>query len=268
MEALVSIVTVSLHSAATIRDTLDSVARQIAPFRIEHICVDGGSTDGTREIILQAASRSSQIKTLFEPDRGLYDAMNKGLSLASGQYVLFLNSDDFLIGRSSVADAFAKISLGSMMPDMVLSDVIMGHLDKRGFWRMRRVPRLLSRFPRLGAHPPHQGSFIKRALLVRAGGFDPDLRLAADTTLFYRLVHELSATIAVSGTITTFMRMGGLSNNKLVSFRQGNAETYRYLRLHRSAASAALSLSIKIAQKLFEYRYGRLRREYLWNHAG
>src|SRR5277367_2710898 len=105
MKTFVSVITVSLNAATTIRDTLDSVMRQTATFEIEHICVDGGSTDGTREILTEAAKLSGKLVLLFEPDRGLFDAMNKGLHLANGRYVLFLNSDDFLIGTSSVADA-------------------------------------------------------------------------------------------------------------------------------------------------------------------
>lgn len=257
MEILVSIITVSLNSATTIRDTLDSVKRQQASFGIEHICVDGGSSDGTREIISNAADDSGKFITLFEPDRGLFDAMNKGLLLARGRYVLFLNADDFLVGSSSLADAFSRIPLTPTGPDMIMGDVVMGHLDRLGVWRMRRVPRWLPRFPRVGAHPPHQGNFISRKLLLTAGGFDADQRLAADTTQFYRLVYEHNVSIEVSRTVISFMRMGGASNKGLRSFKQGNYEAYRYLRRYRSWAGAASAVAVKVVQKVFEYRFGK-----------
>ncbi len=261
METIVSIITVCLNSAATIRDTLHSVRRQEATFGIEHICVDGGSTDGTREILTAAADADSSPVLLFEPDQGIFDAMNKGLHLARGRYVLFLNSDDFLVGSSCVADAFAHIDLNSTAPDMVMCDVVMGHPDRLGVWRMRRVPRWLPKFSRLGVHPPHQGNFISRQLLLCAGGFDAKQGLAADTTQFYRLVHEFNATMVVSRTIVSFMRMGGASNRRLASFSQGNRETYQFLRRYNSPIGAAATIAAKLFQKLFECRFGRLRKE-------
>jgi glycosyltransferase involved in cell wall biosynthesis len=261
VEILVSIVTVSLNSATTIRDTLDSVRRQRAAFGIEHICVDGGSTDGTREIISGAVNQASSLVFLFEPDRGLFDAMNKGLRLARGRYVLFLNADDFLVGSSSVADAFSHIRLTSTGPDMIMGDVVMGYTNRLGVWRMRRVPRWLPRFPRIGAHPPHQGNFISRKLLLAAGGFDADQRLAADTTQFYRLVHEFNVTMAISRSVISFMRMGGASNKEMASFREGNREAYLYLRRYHSWIGASFAVAVKVVQKVFEYRFGRLHKE-------
>jgi glycosyltransferase involved in cell wall biosynthesis len=258
METAVSIVTVSLNAAKTIQDTLDSVSQQEANFRIEHICIDGGSTDGTRELISQATAHNKNLVTLFEPDTGLFDAMNKGIRLALGRYILFLNSDDFLIGTSSVSDAFARIDLSSDAPDMVMGDVVMAHLNRFSLWRMRRVPRWLPKYPGLGMHPPHQGNFISRQLLLRAGGFESNQSLAADTTQFYRLVYEFSPKIAVSRTTVSFMRMGGASNKTLASFRKGNRETYRYLRRYRSPLGAAIAVAIKVSQKLFELRLGRV----------
>jgi glycosyltransferase involved in cell wall biosynthesis len=260
VETIVSIITVSLNASMTIRDTLDSVRRQDATFGIEHICVDGGSVDGTREIIEEAAALDSRVVFLFERDQGLFEAMNKGLRLARGRYVLFLNADDFLIGSASVAGAFSHIDLAAKSPDMVMGDVIMGHLDRFGIWRMRRVPRWLPRFPGLGAHPPHQGNFINRQLLLRTGGFDADQRLAADTTQFYRLVHEFNATMVVSRTIVSFMRMGGASNKTLASFGRGNAEAFRFLRRYKSPPAASLTIAVKVLQKLWEYRVGHLRK--------
>ena len=261
MEVLVSIITVSLNSAATIGDTLNSVSRQQASFGIEHICVDGGSTDGTRQIILDASRRSQALRFLFEKDQGLFDAMNKGLSLALGRYVLFLNADDFLVGTSSVADIFSSIRFADAFPEIVMGDVVMGNLDQLGLWRMRRVPRWLPRLPRLGVHPPHQGSFISRQLLLRANGFDRNLRLAGDTILFYRLVHEFNASMAISPRVVSFMRMGGASSKGLGSFREGNRETYLYLRRYRGAVGAALGVAVKVAQKIFEYRFGTLKKK-------
>jgi glycosyltransferase involved in cell wall biosynthesis len=261
MNPLVSIITVSLNSEETIGDTLESVASQITPFTVEHICVDGGSSDGTRAIIEQWIKQNPSLVKIFEPDRGLFDAMNKGLQLARGHYVLFLNSDDFLAGLHSVADALAHVVTQDVVPDMVMGDVVMGYPDHLGVWRMRRVPRWLPKLPHLGAHPPHQGNFISRELLLRAGGFDAGQYLAADTTQYYRLVHEFSPSMQLSRSVVSFMRMGGASNHGFTSFLRGNIETYRFLRKYHSPATSSLAILVKMTQKLFEYRFSRLRKE-------
>lgn len=262
--AFVSIVTVSLNAADTIRDTLHSVARQGTSFPIQHVCVDGGSTDGTREIIDEYARNNPGLLRIYEADRGLFDAMNKGLRAASGEYVLFLNADDFLIGSDSVQNALGALhGQAQGGPDMVMCDVLMGRLDHLGLWRHRRVPRWLSRLPRLGAHPPHQGNFIRRRLLLEAGGFDAEQRLAADTTQFYKLVFQYRPVLRRTGVALAFMRSGGASNAGLRNYRRGNTETYRFLRLYLPAPRCYLAVAIKLAQKVFEYRFGTLRRENL-----
>jgi len=257
MEILVSVITVSLNASETIGDTIKSVQEQSATFPIEHICVDGGSTDGTRELIIAATSGKANVTLIFEPDHGLFDAMNKGLRVARGTYVLFINADDYLIGATAIADAFLRVPLTTSLPDMVLADVIMGRPEKTGLWRMRKVPRWLPKYPTLGAHPPHQGSFISRKMLVSVGGFDQNQSLAADTTMFYRLAHEMNPSIFRTGTTLSFMRMGGASNKHMGSLLRGNLETYRHLRKYRSELGSILRIIVKLALKLSEYRFGK-----------
>ncbi|HZR35828.1 MAG TPA: glycosyltransferase [Nevskia sp.] len=258
--AFVTVVTVSLDAADTIRDTLHSVISQRCSFPIEHICVDGGSKDGTRALIDEFASRNPLLIRIYEPDRGLFDAMNKGLRAATGEYVLFLNADDFLIGQDSVERALSPAWSSGGKPDMIMCDVVMGQLDRFGVWRHRKVPRWLVRMPRLGAHPPHQGNFIKRSLLLDAGGFDAEQRLAADTTQFYKLVFGFRPTLQRSGTALTFMRSGGASNAGLRSHGKGNRETYRFLRQYLPSFCSAAAVAVKLAQKVPEFRLGTLRR--------
>src|SRR5258708_10454172 len=93
----VSIVTVSLNAARTIADTIASVSMQETAFGLEHICVDGGSVDETRALIDAWAVRSHHIIRIYEPDTRIFDAMNKGMRAATGQYVVFLNADDFFV---------------------------------------------------------------------------------------------------------------------------------------------------------------------------
>src|SRR6516165_4225703 len=95
-------------------------------FPIEHICVDGGSTDLTRSIIDRWAARSGRIRRVYESDRGIFDAMNKGLRVAAGEYVLFLNADDFLVGPSVLASAMEDLVPGATdNPDLLVGDAVM-----------------------------------------------------------------------------------------------------------------------------------------------
>lgn len=261
----VSIVTVSLNAVGTIEDTLRSVCCQNAPFPVEHICVDGGSTDGTRDVIDRFAALNPFLKRVYEPDKGLFDAMNKGVRESSGEYILFLNADDFLVSEQAISDVIGGALLQPTNPDMVLGDVVMGHLDRFGIYRHRRVPGWLLEHPRSGVHPPHQGLLVKRSLLLEIGGFDSASRLSSDTVMFYRLMQRFSPSLYRPQATLSFMRSGGASSNGFGSLARGNWETYRLLRQFKSPLASALAVGMKIGQKFLELRLGRLSSsQFLW----
>jgi glycosyltransferase involved in cell wall biosynthesis len=256
-EPFISVVTVSLNAAATIGDTLASVARQRFELGVEHICVDGGSTDGTRALINEWAARATHIRPIYEPDTGIFDAMNKGLRAARGEYVLFLNADDFL----SSADILSRVMRGLAPglphgPDLVVGDVAMGEPGCRGIWRRRYAPRLLQRFRGVGLYPPHQGMFAKRTLLESVGGFDARQRFAADTNLYYDLEHRFRPSIRLIAADVAFMRAGGTANAGLRAIWQGTAEIYQHLAPTRGSLKAAIMVTVKSLQSLAEVRYG------------
>jgi glycosyltransferase involved in cell wall biosynthesis len=257
MSPFVSIVTVSLNAAATIEDTLASVHMQRLSFPIEHICVDGGSTDLTRSIIDRWAGRSGRIRRVYEPDRGIFDAMNKGLRAASGEYVLFLNADDFLVGPRVLTSAMEDLVPGAPdNPDMIVGDVVMGRPGSRGVWRRRRVPRSLQWLRGIGLFPVHQGMFAQRRLLQGDGGFNLRSRLAADTNLYYDLERRFRLKMRFTLADIAFMRAGGSANAGLSAICRGSVEIYRHLsRSHGSLRSSGMVL-VKSLQSLAELRYG------------
>jgi glycosyltransferase involved in cell wall biosynthesis len=260
MPPLVSIVTVSLNAAATIADTCASVARQAVDFEVEHICVDGGSVDGTRAIIDRWVADSGRITRVYEADAGIFDAMNKGLAAARGEYVLFLNADDFLARRDTLAAALQGVLPGATdSPDLIAGHVSMGRLGSSGVWRHRRVPRLLGRLP--GLFPIHQGQLVKRRLLVELGGFDPRMRLASDVTLYYDLERRFRPTVRRFDADVTFMRAGGAANAGLRAIWLGSAEIYGHLLPIYGAPKAAAMVGIKSLQSLLELRYGKCPHE-------
>ena len=258
----VSVVTVSLDSAATIGATLASVALQDADFEVEHVCVDGGSRDGTRDIIDDWAARSGNIVRLYEPDAGIFDAMNKGLRMSRGEYLLFLNSDDYLLAPDTLRRAMADIRRGAAgNPGLVVGDVRMGNEGAvTGIWRHRRAPRLLPHMGSTGFFPVHQGTLIQRDLLEQVGGFDAGTRLAGDVNQFYDIERLFRPAIRRLGFDVTFMLAGGAANQGLHSMRLGSLEIYRHLRKTHGVIRAAAMLAVKTAQSLSELRYGRASR--------
>jgi glycosyltransferase involved in cell wall biosynthesis len=262
MNPLLSIVTVSLNAAATIEGTLASVAQQQADFGVEHICVDGGSSDATRAIIDRWALRSPKIVRIYEPDQGIFDAMNKGLRAAQGEYVLFLNADDFLVARDALAVALMGCVHGCTdNPDLIVGDAAMGEIGRVGFWRHRRVPRLLGRLRGYGLYPVHQAQFSKRSLLEAVGGFNARLLLAADISQYYDLERRFHPSTRFVGVDVAFMQAGGAANAGLKAVCRGTLEAYRHLSAEVGSAKAALMVLIKTLQSVSEIRFGRCPHE-------
>lgn len=255
----VSVVTVSLNSAATIEATLASVALQDADFGIEHVCVDGGSSDGTRDIIDCWGHRSSRVRRVFEPDSGIFDAMNKGLRACRGEYVLYLNADDFLVAPNTIRRAMGGLEPGGPdNPGIVAGNVRMGRGDGNGFWRRRRVPKLLTSIRGTGFFPLHQGMFASRRLLEDVGGFDQHLRIAADVTQFYEMERLFRPSVRLLPFDVAFMLAGGAANAGVHAMVHGSLEIYRHLRKTHGVIRASSMLAAKTLQSISELRYGRV----------
>jgi len=258
LNPFVSIITVSLNAEATIEDTLVSVSLQQRNFDIEHICVDGGSTDRTRDVIDAWALQASHIRRIYELDHGIFDAMNKGLQAAKGEYVLFLNADDFLVAPDTLAKAMDVARPGDDgNPDLIAGDVSMGIIGGHGLWRHRRAPRLLTRVRGTGLFPIQQGLFAKRRALEHAGGFDARLKLGSDVSLFYDLERKINSTTHLLRTDVAFMRAGGAANAGLRAAWLGTREIYAHLVPTHGIVRSAIMVLVKTLQSLSELRYGR-----------
>lgn len=195
----IAVVTVVWNDAQHIEQTLQSVLGQAYP-HLEHIVIDGGSTDGTAAIVERYRSRLAAF--VSEPDRGLYDAMNKGLALCRPDaWVYFLNSGDLFAGP----DALARLFGGrGYVPPLVLAPVV-----KRGATDVVQPVRLGRR---LGMPACHQGMFCRQPLLARHG-FDLRYGLAADFDLYLKVARGLAAgDVAVGDTPVAIISAGGLSD--------------------------------------------------------
>ncbi|MGI4879137.1 MAG: glycosyltransferase family 2 protein [Janthinobacterium lividum] len=223
----VSIITVAWNAAATIADTLRSVAAQ-SHADLEHIVVDGASTDGTVAIV--EAEATARTRLISEPDKGLYDAMNKGIAAATGDVIGFLNADDFYCRT----DATALLGAGIGDGDAVSAGVaIVTAADPTRLTRAYPSMPFASWMLRFGHMPPHPGFYARRAAFDRVGGFDTAIRIGADFEWMIRFfkTNQLRA-VPLRETIVT-LREGGLSNSGFGSRRAINAEAVASLRRHR-----------------------------------
>jgi len=160
----ISIITTTFNSEQTLEDTLNCIQKQTYP-NIEHVFIDGGSTDNTIRLIQRHLSNVPSHQFLSEPDKGIYDAMNKGIKLATGDYICFLNSDDFYVNNFVIENVVATINENDH-PDTVYGDL--WYVDEHNtdsvfrFWQAGSFSRYKMLF---GWMAPHPTFFVKKEVL-------------------------------------------------------------------------------------------------------
>jgi glycosyltransferase involved in cell wall biosynthesis len=214
-----SIVTVCLNSEQTIEGTIRSVAAQ--DYReIEYIVVDGGSTDSTLDILRR--HNASVGVLVSEPDAGIYDAMNKGLGLATGDVVAFLNSDDEYVSPDTVGRILSVIreqKVDAAYGDLVYVDRKTPHIIRR---RWIAGPYREGRFSS-GWVPPHPTFFCRKSVYDRFGGFDARFRIAGDFELMLRFVVKHRIQLGYLNRVLVRMGTGGRAS-RLSGMLRGNGE--------------------------------------------
>jgi glycosyltransferase len=232
----ITVVTVTFNSAKTIVETLDSVARQSHP-DIEHIVVDGGSSDETLALVARYGAHVTRV--VSEADEGIYDAMNKGLRLASGELVGFLNSDDTFASTDVVA-CIARIAADEK-PDVLFGDLV--YVDparSQPLVRYWRAGAFSMAKLRLGWMPPHPTLYVRRQVIARVGFFDAKLRIAADYDFMLKLLSTKGLKVAYIPQVLVNMRVGGASNQSIAAMVRKSREDLASLRKHRVGGLVAL----------------------------
>ena len=218
----VSIVTVCFNAATTIQNTVQSVRVQTYGC-LEHIVVDGGSTDGTQDLVAKHNGRIS--KFVSEPDEGIYDAMNKGIRMADGEFVAFLNADDMYADERVISDVVAAAEAGDV--DAVYGDLLyVRREDTRRVVRYWKAGEYLPGAFRLGWVPPHPTFFCRRSVYEKFGAFDVNYRLAGDFELMLRFLEKNRIRVAYIPRPLVRMRVGGRANTVRGVLR-GNREILR-----------------------------------------
>ena len=245
----VSVITVCFNSEATIADTIRSVDEQsIAD--LEHVIVDGGSTDGTLQVV-RAHARPAR-RVVSEPDEGIYEAMNKGLGLASGEIIAFLNSDDVYADTrvlEQVACAFEK----DAECEIVYGDLVyVRRNDLSKTVRTWRTKEYDSRYFAEGRVPPHPAFFAKKGILRRSGGFDTNFRFAADYELMLRLLEIEKRKSVHIPLIMVRMRLGGKTNQSPGNVLQGNKDIINAWKKHGRKVPADFQI-LRILRRIGQF---------------
>ena len=220
----VSIITVSYNSAATINSTIRSILSQTYK-NIEYIVIDGASTDGTFEIIQNYSDKVAKI--VSESDNGIYDGLNKGISLATGDVIAFLHSDDVYANETVISDIVNCFDNGTqgVYGDLVYTDKADVNKVFRYWKSCDFSPSLLSK----GWMPPHPTLFLRREVYQKYGAFDISFKIAGDYDFMLRILKDNIAVKYLPQVIYK-MRLGGESNRSIKNILDKSKEDLRAMR--------------------------------------
>jgi len=244
----ISIITVVRNNSSTIKDAIESVLSQTY-HDIEYIIIDGSSTDGTLDIVQSYAKYVTKI--VSERDEGIYDAMNKGISLASGDIVGILNSDDVYFDENvikNVINVFKEKQTDSIYGDLMyvekndLSKVIR-------YWKSSVFK--IGSFAK-GWHPPHPTFFAKKSLYDKYGLFDVDMKVSADFDLMLRLLEKNKISTSYLPRVLVKMRTGGESNKSIRNIITSNISILKSFKKNNIAVNNFMYLFYRLLPKVIQ----------------
>jgi len=235
-----TVITVAYNAEASIEQTILSVAAQSAP-GIEYLVIDGASSDGTVEILRRHARHISH--WVSEPDQGIYDAMNKGIALARGEWILFLNADDYFRDANS---AQRLLAAADSSVSIVAGRTLMKYADGERIFHPSRRFGLMLQLPFM-----HPSAIVRRSVFESCGSFDRRYSLAADCDFFLRLIARGHRHRCIDDVVTV-MRHGGASTRGFVRGRLEYMAAYMR-NMHDpvgACAGFALSMLMKLKARL------------------
>ena len=249
---MISIITATFNSAKTLKDTIQSVLRQTNK-DFEYLIIDGGSTDETIDIVKSYESEfSGRLKWVSEKDHGIYDAMNKGIKMASGDVVGILNSDDYFTSDDilqTVDNAFKSHEIDAIYGDIhFIRD---GNLQKCVRYYSSRMFRPF--WLRFGFMPAHPSFYCKREIFDKAGLYSLDYKIGADYEMMVRLFkrHKIKSLYVNKDFVT--MRTGGASNTNVRSRLTLIEEDVKACR-ENGIYTNRFFIMLKFLYKIFEFR--------------
>ena len=236
----VTIITVCFNSAKFISSAIESVLSQDYK-NIEYIIVDGGSSDGTVDIVRSYGNKINVF--ISEPDFGIYDAMNKGIRLSSGDVICILNSDDFYLNRSVISGVISEFeSDGQLQLLLAGVDFVDGAVLEHPI-RLYRSANFTPWQMRFGFMPPHPGSFVRRSAYETVGLYKLGYKIGADFEWLVRAICVVRLRFKKTDLIAVRMREGGVSTSGFASYWLSSKEQLRALRENNIRSNMLFVLS-------------------------
>ncbi len=253
---LISIITVVFNRVEFIGDAIESLNSQTYS-NIEHIFIDGGSTDGTLSVIKKKSSTNSII--ISESDNGIYDALNKGINLSHGEVIGILHSDDIFSDPkvlSDIVDVFSDVNCDAVYGNLVYvsnndTNKIIRYW-KSGDFNLKKI--------KMGWMPPHPALFLRRSVINRYGTYDTQYRIAADYDAILRYFFVYRINVKYLNRILVKMRIGGSSNKNLNSIVQKMIEDLSVLKKNHVGGLLTLLLKnlTKVPQLFYRKKFDHL----------
>jgi glycosyltransferase involved in cell wall biosynthesis len=242
----ISIITVCLNSENSIKYTLNSVAAQTYK-NIEHIVVDGGSTDETVDIV-----KKSKTKLIIANGKGIYESLNIGINNSTGKWILILHSNDFLNDLGVIKLAVSKLKNDSYIYHGGV--LFFPGEEFKNITRIYQSNYYKKKYLKFGLIPPHTGSFISKKTYQRVGLYDPSFKIAGDFDFFVRSISNFKTKTSYLDMIITRMQTGGVSGKNLKSYWTSTIEILKSLKKNKLPAHLIMVLAripAKIKQFLF-----------------
>lgn len=242
----ISIITITFNSAKSLQRALDSVQHQTYK-DIEHIIVDGASTDGTRALIETYAKKHPYVRYISEPDEGIYNAINKGISMATGDVIGFLHSDDVFASPEVIAQIAAAFE--HTQADVVYGDLQYCHGDKViRHWKSNTFDPCSLKY---GWMPPHPTVYVRREVYEQVGKYDEWFRISADYDMMIRIFQAGYRTHYIPSVLVC-METGGASNKNTKARLSKTQEDYIVLKKNNVGAGY-LTVACKQLRKIKQF---------------
>ena len=246
----ISIITVSYNSENFIESCINSIISQSYK-DIEYIIIDGSSKDNTLKIIQRYSRYVSTI--VSEPDKGIYDAMNKGIKIAKGEIIGFLHSDD-MYKNENVLSKVAKIFKNNASLDACYADLIyVKKINTSRIVRYWKSSKFIKGSFSKGWSPPHPTFFVRRSVYERYGNFNLKYLIVSDIELMMRLLEVHNIQTQYLNEIWIKMRLGGLSNKNFKSILKQNKDILRALRSHALSNNLIIFAINKILSRVKQF---------------
>ena len=245
----VSIITITYNSAQTVEETIKTVVMQDYP-EIEYLIIDGKSKDRTLEIVKKYNDQIT--KVVSEKDNGLYDALNKGISHATGDVIGMLHSDDLYTNEKVISKVMQKFKDDASIEGVYADLVFVSRKDINKPMRVWQSGEYTPGSFLKGWMPPHPTFFVRKEVYEKYGGFNTSLKLSADYELMLRFIHKHEIKIAYLKESIVKMRMGGVSNVSIFVKIKANLEDKLAWRLNGIKPGIATTL-LKPLKKISQY---------------